>query len=370
MKDNDLGLGIYCTGHVFAISGGGQIVANNLLQVPGWGEVTLFVSSYAELPNKIEQNFRVVRLRTPRSRLGLEVYDQLIGPWVLWRHRVKRVLCLDSILPLLFFGDSYLFYQMRMFHFEQFDTLSKKFKNLLGKLSMRRAKRVFVASQDHASDIVERAKINPEKVVVAHLGFSLPAELTTWQRPREGPYMVFISVRRPYKNLLGLIKAYRIAKEKDAGIVPPLLVIGGAAGKYKGGEKYESELRNTIEEFGLKDHVEFLGALSHDEVLRFLYSADMFVFPTLFEGFGLPLLEAMSLGVPVCASNVHSLPEIGGDTVRYFDPRSESEMADIMLDCLASGRGEEVVRAKERAKSFTWDRTAKIVRKHCMRRTK
>jgi glycosyltransferase involved in cell wall biosynthesis len=109
--------------------------------------------------------------------------------------------------------------------------------------------------------------------------------------------------------------------------------------------------------------VRFLGWLSEEEIEGLWVVADAFVFPSLYEGFGLPVLEAMARGVPVACSNVSSLPEVAGDAALLFDPHDESAIASAAERLLADPHEAERLRkrGRERARSFTWERTARLV---------
>jgi glycosyltransferase involved in cell wall biosynthesis len=120
-----------------------------------------------------------------------------------------------------------------------------------------------------------------------------------------------------------------------------------------------------VKEYGIKDHVKFLGYVA-DEELSVLYSSCFaFIYPSYYEGFGLPVLEAMSCGAAVITSNTSSLPEVGGDAVLYIDPRSKEnliEKMELLMDH-PSLIQELRIKSKERSKIFSWDKAAETVLK-------
>ena len=164
----------------------------------------------------------------------------------------------------------------------------------------------------------------------------------------DNPYILFIGNRRKHKNLSLLIKAFTIIKEK----IPHYLVI--AAGK----DKEKDEVDKLVENLNIQERVIQLIKPS-DEVIVSLYKfADLFVFPSLFEGFGLPPLEAVSLGCPVILSDIPILREIFGEAGLYFNPYSEEDLARAILTVISDEklRSELLEKQKERLKMFDKDK--------------
>jgi len=120
------------------------------------------------------------------------------------------------------------------------------------------------------------------------------------------------------------------------------------------------EILKTVEELGLSKHVIFLGYVPDQDLIKFYNTADLFVFPSLYEGFGLPPLEAMACGCPVITSNTSSLPEVVGNAGFTLDPVDYDSFAEAMYQILTSETLKNEMRDKslERAKMFTWDKTA------------
>jgi len=355
-------IGIYCTGDIWQ-SGGGSIVMRGVLESIRSDNVILFVSHYVDLPLSVSSRFNVVKLRTPKNRLLSELFDQVLGPLVLTYHGIKRVLCLNSIVPLLFPYDKFVFFQMRMFHFEEIDNIKKRFKNSLGIFSLRACRKVFVASNDHRLDLLSHVNLPAEKVDVALLGFNGGPTICDDAVGHSG-YLLFVSVLRPYKNLHSLIDAYigLYSESNQAGLdgFPDLLIVGGVP-DYLGINEYIAEIQSKIASSGLHSKIKFLGPKPHEDVINLLRGARLFVFPSLFEGFGLPVLEAMALGVPTACSNVHSMPEVGGDTVLYFNPNDIESIKHTIQLGVSNYPVNLVKNAKARAAEFTWKRTVTVI---------
>jgi glycosyltransferase involved in cell wall biosynthesis len=227
-------------------------------------------------------------------------------------------------------------------------------------LGVRRSDRVIADSQSTQRDLVEMLGTPPERIDVAPLGLGAVqrceplAEVELRRRLGLGERRVALSLsaKRPHKNLLALIGALaRIPVERR-----PLLVLPGYP------TAYETELRERVRAIGVQEDVRFLGWLSGEELEGLWRVADAFLYPSLYEGFGLPVLEAMARGVPVACSNASSLPEVAGDAALLFDPHDEAAIAAALERLLADRTEAERLRARglERARQFTWERTARL----------
>jgi glycosyltransferase involved in cell wall biosynthesis len=231
---------------------------------------------------------------------------------------------------------------------------------MLVPLGVRHSQRVIADSQSTREDLIDLLGVPPERIDVAPLGLGavrraqpLP-EAQTRARFGLGERRVLLSLsaKRPHKNLLALIGALaRIPAERR-----PLLVLPGYA------TWHEAELRERASALGVAADVRFEGWLEATELEGLWALADAFVFPSLYEGFGLPVLEAMARGVPVACADASSLPEVAGDAALLFDPRAEEEIAATIECLLGDPPLAERLRAKgrERARRFTWERTARL----------
>jgi glycosyltransferase involved in cell wall biosynthesis len=224
----------------------------------------------------------------------------------------------------------------------------------------RRSDRVIVDSQSTRTDLIELLGIDSGGIDVVPLGLgavrreSPLAEQQVRARFDLGGRrtVLSLSAKRPHKNLAALIGA--LAKI-DADRRPLLLLPGYPTW-------HEQELRERARTAGVERDVRFLGWLSGAELEGLWAIADAFVFPSLYEGFGLPVLEAMARGVPVASSNASSLPEVAGEAALLFDPRDESAIAAALGRLLGDSALVEELRARglERVRQFTWERTADL----------
>ena len=223
----------------------------------------------------------------------------------------------------------------------------------------RRSHRIITDSRATADDVERLIGIDPSKIDVVALGVgtTLRAAPMDDQNLRErlgcGPdreLMLTVSAKLPHKNLRRLLGAMALIERNRR----PLLVLPGYA------TPHEQELRARAAELGIEADVRFLGWISAAELEGLYAAASGFVFPSLAEGFGLPVLEAMARGVPVACSARGSLAEVAGDAARLFDPESEPAIADAIRDLLGDAAlGDRLRQAgRARAAQFTWSATA------------
>ncbi|MEP6953435.1 MAG: glycosyltransferase family 1 protein [Solirubrobacteraceae bacterium] len=221
----------------------------------------------------------------------------------------------------------------------------------------RRSRRVIADSKSTARDLNTHLGLSPERIDVVPLGVSPPAAaavdtaaLRTELELGERPVLLSASAKRPHKNIARLLDALaRIAPERR-----PVLVVPGYP------TAYEVELRRHAAALALGDDVVFPAWLSGAQMEGLYALSTAVVFPSLYEGFGLPVLEAMARDVPVACSDRSSLPEVAGDAALLFDPEDVGAIQRSIERLLADAPLRERLRAagRERAAAFTWERTA------------
>lgn len=169
------------------------------------------------------------------------------------------------------------------------------------------------------------------------------------------PFIFSVTTSLPHKNLQLLLQAFQ--KLKKSGIFPGKLIV---CGQQKG--DFHWQTIDFIERHNLQNDV-LLGGFIAEEEKQFLFKrSKLFVFPSLYEGFGLPILEAMQAGIPVVAARAASLPEVGGEACIYFDPFSVDDLQAKMTEMLANEdlRQQLIAKGKERVKKFSWATTAQL----------
>jgi glycosyltransferase involved in cell wall biosynthesis len=173
------------------------------------------------------------------------------------------------------------------------------------------------------------------------------------QRKLDRPFILFVGTLEKRKNIEGLIDAYIIAvREQD--VSHDLVVVGRKGWLYEGVFK-------KVRGAGMQDRIQFIFDARQEELPLIYNLADLFVYPSVYEGFGLPVLEAMACGTAVITSNVSSLPEVAGDAAVLVDPMDSSAIADAISKVLSDKQYKAALSQKgiERAKQFTWERCAR-----------
>jgi glycosyltransferase involved in cell wall biosynthesis len=230
---------------------------------------------------------------------------------------------------------------------------------LLVPLAARRSRRLIAVSQATRTDIVEFLSVPPERVDVTYEGPGMAEveapvpeqELRRRFELGDAPLLLTVSAKRPHKNLERLFAAFAQLEAEH----PPILVVPGYP------TVFEQNLRSRAAATSAGARIRFTGWVD-DATLDGLYrAASCFVFPSLAEGFGLPVLEAMIRGAPVACSNATSLPEVAGDAALYFDPMDTRAIAQAVRQILEDGDLRERLRRAgfEQARRFSWEGTAR-----------
>lgn len=209
---------------------------------------------------------------------------------------------------------------------------------------------IITGSKFTKSEIIERTGISSEKITVIYHGVNHDVFYPRSEAPAQ-KYLLAVGSIEPRKNLKNLLEAYT---KLDRNIKDRYnLILVGASGWNN------SEIMDLIE--SLKEWVQYSGYVS-DEALAHLYSqASLFIYPSLYEGFGIPPLEAMACGVPVVASKASSLPEVCGDAAYYVDPLDADSITEAIITVLNDEnlKNDLVKKGLSRAKEFSWERSAK-----------
>ena len=169
-------------------------------------------------------------------------------------------------------------------------------------------------------------------------------------------YLFFVSTIEPRKNIVTLIKAFEILKEKEENKTLKLILAGGLGWKYH-------DVLDAIEKSKYKEDISLTGYISKDEKEYLFKNAKCFVYPSLYEGFGLPILEAMARGTIVVTSNISSIPEVGGEAAFYLnDVHNENELANLIEKAFKLDEESKKViieKGYKQVEKFTWEKCAK-----------
>ncbi len=234
------------------------------------------------------------------------------------------------------------------------------------KSSMKRADMIVTDSEFSRSEILKYFPQHEKKLRVVPCGVDLnkfrpcsePERIPAVKKSLdiEGEYFLYLGTIEPRKNLERLISAYHIFSQRTGSDAPKLVLAGGK------GWLYDSIFRK-VTDLGLSDKVLFTKYVPSEDMNPLMCGALAFVFPSIYEGFGMPPLEAMACGVPVLASDAASLPEVTGDCAVICDAYSEESIAEG-LDKLWNDselRSDLSIRGRDRAAEFSWDKSAEIL---------
>jgi glycosyltransferase involved in cell wall biosynthesis len=336
-------------------------IFNLLRHLPGTAaemECTVFLSErrYEGPPG---QRLQVSRLPTNRPPVRI-LWEQALLPWIARRegidllHNMAFVGPLASTCPFVVTVHdlSFLFFPHR------FRSLRRSYLQVFARMSVHRARRVIAVSESTKHDLVEIYGISPAKIDVVHNGVDasfrpLPADQVTAFRQQRGlpdRFVLFVGTLEPRKNIVGLIEAYaKMPKER-----PPLVLVGGKGWFY-------DEIFGRVEALELTGEVHFAGFVPAEELPWWYNAADLFVYPSVYEGFGLPPLEAMACGTAVITSTASSLPEVVGKAGQLVDPADTDALATAMKQVLSNRDLQEQMQAAglDQAAGFSWEEAAR-----------
>jgi glycosyltransferase involved in cell wall biosynthesis len=221
---------------------------------------------------------------------------------------------------------------------------------------------IITFSENTKRDLVELLKIDPDKIYITYQASRYHTDYLTEQQIEDlkvtvaydftKPYFLFVSTLEPRKNVIGLIEAFNYLKQNHK-IEHQLVLIGQTGWKYQ-------PILEAINQSPYHAEIHHLHYLTDDLVALFYSQAEAFIYPSFYEGFGLPVLEAMTLGAPVITSNTSSLPEVTGDGALLINPNNPMELADAMLNVIRDRvlRDNLIFMVKDQASKFSWRKTA------------
>jgi glycosyltransferase involved in cell wall biosynthesis len=348
-------------------TGGMEIYARNLIEALGRVRPDLRLTAFinrnaAAKPGPWRDVENVTVPVDSRSRVKWVLAEQLLLPPMAHRARVdllhspanlapalgryKRILTVHDLIHRTF-PDAH-------------EGIRAKVLGVIMPLGIRRSHRVIADSRATRDDLINLLNEPADRIDVVPLGLSEPhperampeAELRDKLKLGDRTIALSLSAKRPHKNLMRLLDSLASIPEERR----PILVIPGYS------TWHERELEEHARELGIEDDVRLLGWVNEAEIEALYAASALFVFPSYYEGFGLPVLEAMQRGVPVACSDRTSLPEVAGGAALMFDPDRHEEIAAAMERLLSDGDEAERLRQAgyERARQFTWDETARL----------
>lgn len=330
-------------------------LVHNLGKIDRTNSYYLYCKKSFEPSGVFPRNFKILRLNVPLF---------LWHPLVALHARLKKVTfyLTHSNLTALFLKRTQLILYipdlsgivLAKYHTFKVFTLSQLYH-----FAARKASSIITISSYSKNEIASHLKVDRDKIFVTTLAappdfriIENRNDLILWIKKLTLPekFILFIGSIEPRKNLIGLLNALLHIDSKSR----PMLIIAGGQG-WK-----NSEVFKFINEHKLNSYVCILGYVSRDTLIALYNLAEVFVFPSFYEGFGLPVLEAFACGTPVIASNISSIPEVAGNAALYVDPHNTKEIADTILKVLHDPelRKRLVKKGSQQLKNFSWEKNA------------
>ena len=232
---------------------------------------------------------------------------------------------------------------------------NRRFKNI------HKADVILTNSEYTKKDIIKHLKVKPDKIFVTHLGADecfkpiVPSDTkpVLEKYSIKKPYILFTGNLEPRQNVTSLVKAFNKLKKEHQ--IPHQLVLAGGKGWL-----YD-DLLKEIELSNYKEDIKQIGYVDDADLPALMNGTQVFVYPSFYEGFGLPILEAMQCGTPVITSSTSSMPEVGGEACLYIDPNSADELSDKIYKVISDENLQEDLSKKgvEQAKNFSWEKCAR-----------
>jgi glycosyltransferase involved in cell wall biosynthesis len=347
-------------------TGGGEIYARRLVPALARArpevEFVAFVNreAFATLDTEsLGPGVELVRVDiSGRNRMHRVVAEQVALPRLLRRRGVELVHSLGTTTPLRPGVPSVvtLYDVIYASHPEAHTRVMRAGMRVLVPLAARSADRIITLSGASAAEITRFLGVPPEQIDVVHLAGRPPGEATPAAVVRgrsdlgDSRLVLSVSARRPHKNLTRLLQAFAGIRSRPR----PQLVLPGYS------TAFDDELADQVRQLKLADRVSFLGWVPDADLEGLYAEAECFVFPSLAEGFGLPLLEALERGLPVACSRASSLPEVAGGAARYFDPLDVEDIRAALDELLSDPglRSSLAEAGRQQARAFSWERTA------------
>lgn len=352
--------------------GGSEVYLRNLLfhlaKIDKQNEYILFTNkensntfqisqpNFTEVLCPIEAAFRPARI----------LWEQFVLPFQIKKYAISVLHSPGYTAPILAPCRSVVtIHDMNCFYYpEDFSRLAIPLLRILVSLAARASDRVIVVSRNSKNHLVKILKMPENKICViyiagsSYLSVATAAENEVREKLKKrygvgNKFILNVSASHPHKNLHRLIEAYDILCKKHR--IDCQLVIVGIKGRA------QTSLMNSAKELSLEKRIIFTGWVSNEDLSSLYSAAQLFVFPSLFEGFGIPVLEAMACGIPVVCSNATSLPEVAGEAAILVTPYCVDEIAEAMYRALTDETLRAILLQKglKRAGQFSWEKTAR-----------
>ncbi|MBI5555107.1 MAG: glycosyltransferase family 4 protein [Elusimicrobia bacterium] len=316
---------------------------------------------YIYYQEKLRHSLKNIPIVSVISRVLYFLYDNLVFPFQLTLQKIDLYHNPAFMLPLVNFGYKKIITVNDLGFYTFGHDFAKgwhaRHMKMMLPLSIKRADKIVAISQATKNQVIDLFQVAPDKIVVTYLGVSekyrvIPSQIEVKEVLHkyriEKPYILFVGTMDPRKNLVRLIKAFQNVKRQKNDL--KLVIVGNK------GELFSIELDKMVD----SGDIILTGYIGEEELVYLYNGASIFTFPSLYEGFGLPILEAMACGTPVITSNVYSMPEVAGEAAILVNPESTDEISAAINRLLQDEpfRKSLIEKGLRRVREFTWEKTA------------
>ena len=329
-----------------------------LLDIDSENEYFLFFNQGKNIPEEFKQPNAKIIILPPKSLPFISSHWQFSR--TLKKFRLDIFHAPANALPIGYNGASILtIHDLAIYINPEWFPKHNFSTKFLVPRSLAKAKKIIVPSESTKQDLQKIFRVPDDKIKVIYEGVrteepSAEAKNKALEKfgLQEKKYFLFLGTIEPRKNLIALIATYKILAQKNSDA--PILVLAGGKG-WKNDDIFEA-----IKKRNLESKIKYLGYVSNEEKFSLMKSALVFVYPSLYEGFGLPILEAMSLVTPVITSRISSIPEITADAALLIDPNNDDEIANALEKIWKNDnlRNEFIDKGKHQSAKFSWTKTA------------
>jgi glycosyltransferase involved in cell wall biosynthesis len=311
---------------------------------------------------KLPAGWKIKLLRTPfffwtQARLSLEMLFKPVDVLFIPSHTVPIIHPKKSIVAV--HGLEFEYCPQAYSSFERF------YMRWVIKSSCRWAEKVIAVSENTKKDLIQLYKVPENKIRVIYEGVREINPNAKIPMPNKIPnpksqipntkYFLFIGRLEERKNICGIIDVFEILKRKYN--IPHKLILAGMFGHGK------ENIKDKISRSKYTEDIILPGYIGDEEKFELMKNADVFLFPSFYEGFGLPIIEAQSAGVPVVTSNISSMPEVAGNGAVLIDPKNIEEIAEAVQKLISDEgyKNDMIEKGRENVKRFSWDKCAKEI---------
>lgn len=305
-------------------------------------------------------NLQLIEVDIRNNKITRNLYQLIKFPFMILKHK-PDLLHIPDTSPVLFKTTKIVSTIHDLAEFdckEKYSNIQVFFRRLIVKLQAKYSDKIITVSEYSKNSMIKNIGVESSKIKVVYNGVDIDkfkpvntSRILLQYGIIKDKYILFVGEIEKTKNVGSIIKCLKKINSEYKYVV-----CGRRGNDFK-------EVENVVSEFKMKDRVIFTDYVSSEGLLELYSNAFCFVFPSSFEGFGLPLLEAMSMGIPVISSNKSCLPEVGGDSVLYFNPDNYSEFYEVFnkLNSDSSFRKDLILSGYRQIKKFNWIEATKKI---------